>query len=45
MAHNKLLILLIFILIQIVSVNAQESIVWNIDRTDSIGGYQAEGLP
>lgn len=43
--YKKIFYLFTFILFQIVSVKAQESIVWNIDKTDSIGGYQTEGLP
>ncbi|MCB9207063.1 MAG: hypothetical protein H6612_10900 [Ignavibacteriales bacterium] len=35
----------IFSLILISSINAQESIIWNIDRTDTIGGFPVEGLP
>ena len=45
MSYKILFIVSIVFLFQIISVNAQESIKWNIDRTDSIGGYPAEGLP
>ncbi len=45
MSYKILFIVSILFLFQIISVDAQESIKWNIDRTDSIGGYPAEGLP
>lgn len=43
--YKKIFHIFIFFLLQIISVKAQESVIWNIDRTDSIGGYAAEGLP
>ena len=45
MINKKFLPIILFILFYAAYVNAQESVVWNIDRTDSIGGYLAEKLP